>query len=85
MKKHEFSNNLVWDFGFPVESRWSIVKEVKMKQLRVLALVVFASVVIFARPGFSQQPKTVTMARTTGSIGTNLEFSTWLLERKFLR
>ena len=57
MKKHEFSNNLVWDFGFPVESRWSIVKEVKMKQLRVLALVVLQLWSFSHGPGFHSSQK----------------------------
>jgi len=47
----------------------------KMKQLRILALIVFAGTIIFSQPSFSQQLKTVTMARTTGSIGmVPLEF-----------
>ena len=47
-----------------------------MKKLNTLALVLFASVEIFSRSGFAQQLKTVTMARTTGSIGmVPLEFA----------
>src|SRR4029450_3614193 len=47
-----------------------------MKHLGMLALVVFASVIIFSQRGFAQQLKTVTMVRTTGSIGmVPLEFS----------
>jgi NitT/TauT family transport system substrate-binding protein len=42
----------------------------------ILTLVAFASVAIFSQPGLSQPLKTVTMARTTGSIGmVPLEFA----------
>jgi NitT/TauT family transport system substrate-binding protein len=47
-----------------------------MKQLKMLALVAFASIVMSSQPGLSQPLKTVTMARTTGSIGmVPLEFA----------
>jgi NitT/TauT family transport system substrate-binding protein len=48
--------------------------EVKMKQLRI-ALIALLSIAIFSQPGFAQALKTVTMVRTTGSIGmVPLEF-----------
>jgi NitT/TauT family transport system substrate-binding protein len=47
-----------------------------MSRHRILTLVALTSVVIFSQPGFPQPLKTVTMARTTGSIGMlPLEFS----------
>jgi NitT/TauT family transport system substrate-binding protein len=47
-----------------------------MRQLKMLALVAFASIVMSSQPGLSQPLKTVTMARTTGSIGmVPLEFA----------
>lgn len=47
-----------------------------MKRHWVIILFVVAGMLVFSQPGFSQQPKTVTMARTTGSIGMlPLEFS----------
>ena len=57
-------------------SEMTQIKEPKMKRNAILILLVLAGLVVFSRPGFSQQPKTVTMARTTGSIGmVPLEFS----------
>jgi NitT/TauT family transport system substrate-binding protein len=51
------------------------LEEVKMKQLRT-ALIALLSIAIFSQPGFAQPLKTVTMARTTGSIGmVPLEFA----------
>ena len=47
-----------------------------MKSQQMFALVGFVSLIIFSQPGFSQPLRTVTMARTTGSIGmVPLEFS----------
>jgi hypothetical protein len=47
-----------------------------MSRHRILTLVALTSVVIFSQPGFPQPLKTVTMARTTGSIGmVPLEFA----------
>jgi ABC-type nitrate/sulfonate/bicarbonate transport system substrate-binding protein len=47
-----------------------------MKKQKTFALATLATVIIFSRPGFSQPLRTVTMARTTGSIGmVPLEFS----------
>ena len=47
-----------------------------MKRLRMLDLVALASMILFSQPGFAQPLKTVTMVRTTGSIGmVPLEFS----------
>ena len=47
-----------------------------MKELKMLTLVALASLIIFSQPAFSQPLKTVTMARTTGSIGmVPLEFA----------
>jgi NitT/TauT family transport system substrate-binding protein len=47
-----------------------------MKKRNMLAAIVFTSIAIFPHPGFAQPLKTVTMARTTGSIGmVPLEFA----------
>jgi hypothetical protein len=47
-----------------------------MKKLNMLPVIVFTSVAIFSQRGFAQPLKTVTMARTTGSIGmVPLEFA----------
>ena len=47
-----------------------------MKKLNMLAAIVFTSVAVFSQRGFTQPLKTVTMVRTTGSIGmVPLEFS----------
>src|SRR5919106_2128317 len=47
-----------------------------MKNQKTFALIVFASIAIFSQRGFAQPLKTVTMARTTGSIGmVPLEFA----------
>ena len=47
-----------------------------MSRYKTLVLVALTSLLIFSAPGFAQQLKTVTMARTTGSIGmVPLEFS----------
>jgi len=47
-----------------------------MKNRRACALGILVILIIFAQPGFSQPLRTVTMARTTGSIGmVPLEFS----------
>jgi NitT/TauT family transport system substrate-binding protein len=46
-----------------------------MSRHKILILVTFAIMIIFSQSGFAQQLKTVTMARTTGSIGmVPLEF-----------
>ena len=48
----------------------------KMKNRRACALGILVILIIFSPPGFSQPLRTVTMARTTGSIGmVPLEFS----------
>src|SRR5919106_1670504 len=47
-----------------------------MSRYRIVALVTLTSLAIFSSPGFAQPLKTVTMARTTGSIGmVPLEFA----------
>ena len=40
-----------------------------MRKRRAFALITFASAIIFSQPGLAQPLKTVTMVRTTGSIG----------------
>ncbi|HEX4991257.1 MAG TPA: hypothetical protein VFW91_20965, partial [Candidatus Binatia bacterium] len=47
-----------------------------MRKRRAFALITLASAIIFSQPGLAQPLKTVTMVRTTGSIGmVPLEFS----------
>jgi NitT/TauT family transport system substrate-binding protein len=47
-----------------------------MKNQKTFALIVFVSIAMFSQRGFAQPLRTVTMARTTGSIGmVPLEFS----------
>jgi len=47
-----------------------------MKKPTMLTLIVFASIATFSQSGFAQSMKTVTMVRTTGSIGmVPLEFA----------